>query len=79
MKDVRTIEVKEFVGQSVRLQGWLHNVRRLGGVNFINNTKTIWQHWPPPTYPPNHSPPTWKHSNLVCRRMAVLPLVWNVS
>ncbi len=35
MKDVRTFEVKEFVGQSVRLQGWLHNVRRLGGINFI--------------------------------------------
>ncbi|MCA9926493.1 MAG: hypothetical protein KC421_29190, partial [Anaerolineales bacterium] len=35
MKDVRTVEVKEFVGQRVRLQGWLYNVRRLGGVNFI--------------------------------------------
>ena len=35
MKVVRTVEVKQFVGQQVRLQGWLHNVRRMGGINFI--------------------------------------------
>ncbi|MCB9419164.1 MAG: aspartate--tRNA(Asn) ligase [Ardenticatenaceae bacterium] len=35
MKNIRTVEMKEFVGQEVRLQGWLHNVRRMGGINFI--------------------------------------------
>lgn len=35
MKIIRTVEAASHVGQQVRLQGWLHNVRRLGGVNFI--------------------------------------------
>ena len=35
MNDIRTVEANEFIGQQVRLQGWLHNLRRLGGVNFI--------------------------------------------
>jgi nondiscriminating aspartyl-tRNA synthetase len=35
MKNVRTVEVQEFVGQQVRLQGWLHNLRQMGGINFI--------------------------------------------
>jgi nondiscriminating aspartyl-tRNA synthetase len=35
MKSIRTVEVQAFVGQHVHLQGWLHNVRRLGGINFV--------------------------------------------
>ncbi len=32
---VRTHEIQAHVGERVTLQGWLHNLRRLGGVNFI--------------------------------------------
>lgn len=32
---VRTHEILTHVGERVILQGWLHNLRRLGGVNFI--------------------------------------------
>ncbi|MBP6017375.1 MAG: aspartate--tRNA(Asn) ligase [Candidatus Promineofilum sp.] len=35
MHEIRTVEANEHVGEMVRLQGWLHNLRRLGGVNFI--------------------------------------------
>jgi nondiscriminating aspartyl-tRNA synthetase len=35
MERIRTVEAAQYVGQQVYLQGWLHNVRRLGGVNFI--------------------------------------------
>ncbi len=35
MKRIRTTEVAHHVGQRVYLQGWLQNVRRLGGVNFV--------------------------------------------
>ncbi|MCB0123318.1 MAG: hypothetical protein KDE58_13780, partial [Caldilineaceae bacterium] len=35
MERIRTVEVKEHIGQRVRLQGWLHTVRRMGGVNFL--------------------------------------------
>jgi len=35
MNDIRTVEAKDHVGQAVTLRGWLHNVRRLGGVSFI--------------------------------------------
>lgn len=35
MKTIRTVEAGAHVGERVRLQGWLHNLRRLGGVNFI--------------------------------------------
>ena len=35
MKTIRTIEAATHVGQKVRLQGWLHTLRRMGGVNFI--------------------------------------------
>lgn len=35
MNEIRTVEAKQHVGQAVTLRGWLHNVRRLGGVNFI--------------------------------------------
>lgn len=32
---IRSTEASAHVGQKVRLQGWLHTLRRLGGVNFI--------------------------------------------
>ncbi len=32
---IRSTEANAHVGQKVRLQGWLHTLRRLGGVNFI--------------------------------------------
>jgi len=35
MKMIRSVEASAYVGEEVRLQGWLHNLRRLGGVNFI--------------------------------------------
>lgn len=35
MKRIRTAEASANLGQVVRLQGWLHNLRRLGGINFI--------------------------------------------
>ncbi len=35
MKRIRTTEVSQHVGQRVKVQGWLHAWRRLGGVNFI--------------------------------------------
>ncbi len=35
MDEIRTVEAPAHVGEYVWLSGWLHNVRRLGGVNFI--------------------------------------------
>ncbi|MBK8904621.1 MAG: aspartate--tRNA(Asn) ligase [Anaerolineaceae bacterium] len=35
MNTIRTVEASRHVGQRVRLTGWLHNVRRLGGVSFV--------------------------------------------
>ena len=35
MKTIRTVEAGAHVGETVRLQGWLQQVRRLGGVNFV--------------------------------------------
>ncbi len=35
MKNIFTTEAQNHVGSRIRLTGWLHNVRRLGGVNFI--------------------------------------------
>jgi len=35
MARIRTTEVKEHIGERVELQGWLHTMRRLGGVNFM--------------------------------------------
>jgi len=35
MNTIRTVEVSRHVGETVRLMGWLHNVRRLGGVTFV--------------------------------------------
>ncbi len=32
---IRTTEISAYVGQRVHLQGWLHAVRRLGGVTFV--------------------------------------------
>ncbi|HRW47125.1 MAG TPA: hypothetical protein P5333_06365, partial [Caldilinea sp.] len=32
---IRTVEVAAHVGERVELQGWLHAVRRLGGVTFV--------------------------------------------
>ena len=35
METIRTIEIGQHVGERVRLQGWVHNLRLLGGVNFL--------------------------------------------
>ena len=35
METIRTIDAAHYIGQWVRLRGWLHHVRRLGGVTFI--------------------------------------------
>ena len=35
MERIRTIEVGAHIGERVRLQGWLHALRRLGGVSFV--------------------------------------------
>ncbi len=35
MEEIRTVEAQDHVGETVRFRGWLHNVRRLGGVNFV--------------------------------------------
>jgi nondiscriminating aspartyl-tRNA synthetase len=35
MTRVSVGEIKEHIGQRVKLQGWLHNLRRLGQVNFL--------------------------------------------
>ena len=35
MHEIRTVEASQHVGEMVQLKGWLHNLRRLGGVNFI--------------------------------------------
>lgn len=35
MNTIRTVEASRHVGETVRLTGWLHNVRRLGGVTFV--------------------------------------------
>lgn len=35
MERIRTIEVTAHVGERVRLQGWLHALRQLGGVSFV--------------------------------------------
>ena len=32
---VRTTEIQDHVGQRVHLKGWLNNLRRLGGINFV--------------------------------------------
>ncbi len=35
MTAIRTVEAQEHVGEMVAVRGWLHNVRRLGGVTFV--------------------------------------------
>ena len=35
MERIYTTQVGEHVGQRVRLAGWLHTLRRLGGINFL--------------------------------------------
>jgi nondiscriminating aspartyl-tRNA synthetase len=35
MKRILTIEVSTHVGERVRMAGWLHTLRQLGGVNFV--------------------------------------------
>ncbi len=35
MKRLRTVEVSAHVGERVRVQGWLHSHRQLGGVSFL--------------------------------------------
>lgn len=35
MERIRTSEIGGHVGERVRLQGWLHAVRRLGGISFL--------------------------------------------
>ncbi|WP_374687009.1 aspartate--tRNA(Asn) ligase [Promineifilum sp.] len=35
MNEIRTVEAGKHLGEMVHLRGWLHNVRRLGGVNFV--------------------------------------------
>ena len=35
MKRIRTIEVPSHAGERVRIAGWLHSLRQLGGINFL--------------------------------------------
>ncbi len=35
MERIYTTELKEHIGERVRLAGWLHALRRLGGINFL--------------------------------------------
>ncbi len=35
MKQIRTIEAQAHVGEQVHLVGWLHQLRQLGGLNFL--------------------------------------------
>jgi nondiscriminating aspartyl-tRNA synthetase len=35
MMEIRTTEAKEYIGRPVILRGWLHHLRRMGGINFI--------------------------------------------
>ncbi len=35
MQRIKTFEAKEFPGQRVQLAGWVHNIRRLGGISFL--------------------------------------------
>ncbi len=33
--NIKTTEIARYLGETVTLHGWLHHVRRLGGVNFV--------------------------------------------
>ena len=35
MERIQTTEVGEHIGERVRIAGWLHSLRRLGGVSFL--------------------------------------------
>ena len=35
LERIRTTQAGEYVGQRVRMAGWLHRLRRLGGINFL--------------------------------------------
>ena len=35
MTVIRTVEAREHVGEMVSVRGWLHAVRRMGGVTFV--------------------------------------------
>ncbi len=35
MQRVLTMEIGAHVGERVRMAGWLHTLRRLGGINFL--------------------------------------------
>ena len=35
MKRIRTIEVASHVGERVRIAGWLHSLRQMGGISFL--------------------------------------------
>jgi nondiscriminating aspartyl-tRNA synthetase len=35
MKEIRTTEAHAHIGRPVRLRGWLHNLRKMGGINFL--------------------------------------------
>jgi len=35
LKRIRTIEVPSHAGERVRIAGWLHSLRQLGGINFL--------------------------------------------
>ena len=35
MKTIRTTEAKEHIGERVALRGWMQNLRRMGGINFL--------------------------------------------
>jgi len=35
LKRIRTIEVASHIGERVRIAGWLHSLRQMGGINFL--------------------------------------------
>ncbi|TMC19124.1 MAG: aspartate--tRNA(Asn) ligase, partial [Chloroflexi bacterium] len=35
MERIRTVKVGTHIGERVRVAGWLHSLRRLGGISFL--------------------------------------------
>src|SRR5436305_7768888 len=35
MERISTVDIAQHIGQRVRLVGWLHSLRRMGGINFL--------------------------------------------
>lgn len=35
LNKIRTTQAQAYVGQRVKMTGWLHNLRKLGGINFV--------------------------------------------